>query len=56
MKIAQNDETDPNTRSVRLPHAHNYLNMQLFPAVSSVRKCLTSGKLSRMLFPFAGIV
>ena len=56
MKVAQYDETDLYTRSVRPPHVPSIANMQPFPSVSSVRKCQTSGKLSRMFSPFAGIV
>ena len=56
MKVAQNDETNPNMWSVRLPHAPSIANMQPFLSVSSVRKYQTSGKLSRMFSPFAGIV
>ena len=56
MKVAQNDKTNPNTRSVRPPHVPSIANMQPFPSFSSVRKCQTSGKHSRMFFPYAGIV
>ena len=31
MKVAQNDETNLNTRSVRLPHAPSIANMQPSP-------------------------
>ena len=37
MKVAQNDETNPNTQSVYLSDASNYLNMELHPPVI----CLT---------------
>ena len=33
MKVAQNDETNPNTRSVYRSDASNYLNMELSPPV-----------------------
>ena len=32
MKVAQNDETNPNTRSVYLLDASNYLNMEHSPS------------------------
>ena len=51
MKVAQNDETNPDTQPVRPPHIPNISNSQLFPSVSSVRKCETSGILSRMFPP-----
>ena len=52
MKVAQNDETNPNTLSVHLSHTPSIANIELFPSGSSVRKCQTSGKHSRMLYPF----
>ena len=55
MKVAQNDETNPNTQSVCQPHVPSIAKMELSPSVSSVRKCETSGILSRMFPPFAGI-
>ena len=54
MKVAQNDETNPDTQPVRPPHIPNLSNSQLSPSVSSVRKRETSGILSRMFPPFAG--
>ena len=54
MKVGQNDETNPDTQPVRPPHIPNISNSQLSPSVSSVRKCETSGILSRMFPPFAG--
>ena len=33
MKVAQNDETIPDTQSVRPPHTPNLLNSQLSPPV-----------------------
>ena len=55
MKVAQNDETIPDTQSVRPPHPPNLLNPQLFPSGSSIRKRETPGILSRMFPPFTGI-
>jgi hypothetical protein len=55
MKVAQNDETNPDTRSVRLSHVPSTVNTQPFPLFSSVRKYRTPGILSRMLFPFTSI-
>ena len=55
MKVAQNDETNPNTQPVRAPHIPNLSNSQLSPSGSSVRKRETPGILSRMFPPFAGI-
>ena len=54
MKVAQNDETNPDTQSVRPPHLPNLSNSQLSPSNSSVRKHETSEILSRMIPPFAG--
>ena len=55
MKVAQNDETNPNTQPVRPLHIPNLSNSQLSPSDSSVRKRETPGILSRMFSPFAGI-
>ena len=55
MKVAQNDETNPDTQPVRLPRTPNISNSQLSPSGSSARKCETLGILSRMLSPFTGI-
>ena len=55
MKVAQNDETNPDTQPVRPPHTPNISNMQLSPSRSSARKHETPGILSRMFSPFAGI-
>ena len=55
MKVAQNDETNPNTQSVRLPHIPSIANPQLSPSGSFVRKRKTPGILSRMFHPFASI-
>ena len=55
MKVAQNDETNPDTQLVRLPHIPNLSNSQLSSSGSSVRKRETPGILSRMFPPFTGI-
>ena len=55
MKVAQNDETNPDTRSVRPPHTPNLSNPQLSPSGSSARKRETPGILSRMFPPFVSI-
>jgi hypothetical protein len=55
MKVAQNDETNPDTQPVRPPHTPNISNSQLSPSGSSTQKRETPGKLSRMFSPFAGI-
>ena len=54
MKVAQNDETNPDTQPVHPPHTPSIPNTQLFPSGSSVRKCETPGILSRMIPPFTG--
>ena len=51
MKVAQNDETNPNTQPVHPPHLPNISNTQLSPSGSSVRKRETPGILSRMFPP-----
>ena len=55
MKVAQNDETNPDTQSVRPPHVPSIVNLQHFTSGSSVRKRETPGILSRMFPPFVGI-
>ena len=55
MKVAQNDETIPDTQPVRPPHTPNISNTQLSPSGSSARKHETLGILSRMFPPFTGI-
>ena len=55
MKVAQNDETNPDTQPVRLPHIPNLTESQLSLSGSSVRKRETLGILSRMFPPFTGI-
>ena len=52
MKVAQNDETNPNTQSVRPPHIPSIANTQLSPSGSFVRKHETPGILSPMFSPF----
>ena len=55
MKVAQNDETIPDTQPVRPPHTPNISNSQLSPSGSSAQKHGTPGILSRMSSPFVGI-
>ena len=55
MKVAQNDETNPNTHPIRPPHIPNMANTQPSPSGSSVQKRETLGILFRMFPPFAGI-
>ena len=55
MKVAQNDESNPNTQPVRPPHIPSIANPQLSPSGSSVRKRETLGILSQMFAPFVGI-
>ena len=55
MKIAQNNETNPDTQPVRPPHVPSIANTQLSSTGSSVRKREILGILSRMFPPFAGI-
>ena len=54
MKVAQNDETNPDTH-VRPTHIPNLSNSQLPPSGTSIRKRETPGILSRMFPPFVGI-
>ena len=51
MKVAQNDETNPDTQPVRPPRIPSIANTQLSPSGSSVRKRKTPGILSRMFPP-----
>mgnify|MGYP005814320169 CR=1 FL=1 len=53
MKVAQNDEMNPNTQSVCSPHVPSIVNLQHFTSGPSFRKRETSGILSRMFSPFA---
>ena len=55
MKVAQNDETNPDMQPVRPPHIPSIENTHLSPSGSPVRKHETPGILSRMFPPFAGI-
>ena len=55
MKVAQNDETNPNTQPVHPLHTPSIPNTQLSPSGSPVRKRETPGILSRMFSPFTGI-
>ena len=55
MKVAQNDETNPDMQPVRPPRIPSIENTQLSPSDSSARKRETPGILSRMFSPFAGI-
>ena len=55
MKVAQNDETNPDTQPVRPPHIPSIANTQLSSFGSPVRKHETPGILSQMFFPFVGI-
>ena len=55
MKVAQNDETNPDTQPVCPPHIPSIANTQLSHSGSSVRKHETPGILSRMFHPFASI-
>ena len=55
MKVAQNDETNPNTQPVRPPHIPSIANTQLSPSDSSIQKRETPGIFSRMFPPFTSI-
>ena len=55
MKVAQNDETNPNTQLIRRPRVPSIANPQPSPSGSSVQKCETPGILYRMFSHFAGI-
>ena len=55
MKVAQNNETEPDMQPVRLPRIPSIVNLQHFTSGSSVRKRETPRILSRMFPPFAGI-
>ena len=56
MKVAQNDETNPDMQPVRPPRIPSIANTQLSPSGSSIRKRETLGILSRMFPPFPGII
>ena len=55
MKVAQNDETNPNTRSVHLSHAPSMLNMGHSPSGHLFDIGPEPGKHSWLIPPFAGI-
>ena len=55
MKVAQNDETNPDTQPVCPPRVPSIANLQPPPSDSSVRKRETPGILSQIFSPFAGI-
>ena len=55
MKVAQNDELNPNTQSVRPPRVPSIVNLQHFTSGTFVRKRETPGTLSRMFPPFVSI-
>ena len=54
MKVAQNDEMNPDTLFVRPPHIPSIANTQLSSSGSSVQKRETPGIFSRMFPPFVG--
>ena len=56
MKVAQNDETNPNTRFVYQSDASNYLNMEHSPSGHLSDTGLEPGKHSRLNSPFTYIV
>ena len=54
MKVAQNDEMNPDTQPVRPPRIPSIANTQLSPSGSSIRKRETPRIFSRMFPPFTG--
>jgi hypothetical protein len=56
MKVAQINETNPDTLPTYPCDASKYLNMEQSPSGHLSDKCLEPGKLSRMGSPFLGIV
>ena len=56
MKVAQNDETNSNTRPVYLSDASNYMNMELSPSGDLSDTGPEPGKHSRLNSPFNFIV
>ena len=56
MKVAQNNETNPNMRFVYLSDASNYLNMELSLSGHLSDTDPEPGKHSRLTSPFTGIV
>ena len=55
MKVAQNDETNPDMQPVRPPRVPSIVNLQYFTSGTFARKRETPGTLSRMFPPFVGI-
>ena len=55
MKVAQNDETNPNTQPVRPPHLPNLSNSQLSPSGPSVRNVKQREYFPGCFPPFTGI-
>ena len=55
MKVAHNDEMNPDTQPVRPPRVPSIVNLQHFTSGSSDRNRETPGILSRMFPPFVGI-
>ena len=56
MKVAQKNPTNPNTRSVHLPHAPSMLNMELSPSGHLSDIGPEPGKHSRLTSALVGIV
>ena len=54
MKVAQNDETNPDTQPVRPPRIPSIVNLQHFTSGTSAPKRETPGILSRM-FPLSPV-
>ena len=54
-KVAQNDETNPDTQPVRPPHIPNISDSQLSPSISSAENAKHRGYFPRMFPPFVGI-
>ena len=55
MKVAQKNPTNPNTRSVYLSDASNYLNLEHSPSGHLSNTGPEPGKHSRLTYPFIGI-
>ena len=55
MKVAQNDETNPDPQPIHPSRIPSIANTQLSPSGSFVQKRETPGILSRMFPPFADI-
>ena len=56
MEVAQNDETNPNTRSIHMSHATSMLNMEHSPSSHLSDTGPEPGKHSRLFSPFTYIV